>query len=500
MDDDSAWPAWPPNLEQATLQTHLRDALEHNDFSSTSTLNLPIAIPQIAHAADKERSNELLVESLGFSIMSRNVEQIWSIWRKLRNMKVEVSSLYPFHLATSYLDGSGSCCNVLATLATCITGSKVHDMYVDGHGHTVLDSLMIAITKSHTSAAPWVVDSEFRDITRFIGDEVDICGRWDADSACVRQLHIHGNPSIPSSWKHKFCHTSIQTVCHCITYMFKFMPNPLLLETLSGLYIRRCFDPDCGKKLQLQPLHSLVMTAYQLAVKGMEDEDLFGILACALCLIAQGFDPSAKVEVSVTALLSIPSLIECDHEELTAAGLAEGITAMSALDNCTAQVKAGWTVMTGVLRRCEAAHLSGEGDENDDSEQSDTHIFMGCTEAEEELKEVHYNCSKSSLCFDQQKQLGALWSSVQAEVLSYRRLEVGAPWISPNFSMQILQAQLEAGKDLMVGYVEYNMLKAHCACHSFGTFNLPLLNDAVDPDSANLDIWGRATYGECVED
>lgn len=494
-DDDSTWQTWLPSEQQATLQTRLRDALEHNDFSPTPILNLPIAIPQIAQAADKDRSRELLIESLGFSIMSRNAHQIHKICGQLYDMGVDTTSLHPFHLATSFLDGSKSCCDVVATLADNITGSKVHDTYINEHGHTVLDHLMIAIIKSHTSATPIVVDNSFKDVPRFVGEEIDICGRWDADSACVRQLHVNGSPSIPPSWKHKFCHTSTQTICHCIMTMFDCMPNPLLLETPSGLYLRRCFEVDCGKKLQLSPLHSLVMTAYQLATQGRDDEDLFGILACALCLVSVGFDPSVRADISVDALLSLPSLIECDHEELTAADLAEHILEKRVTWNWNTKIKTGWSVLTGVLRRCEIAHIEGERHKNYTLEQSDANTFMGCTEPGRTLYNRHRNKKNHPLCFTIQKDLGTLWSSIQAEVLSYRRLDDEGPWLSSNFSLLTLQEQLNDGETLMVGYVADDLLKAHCACHSFGTYGPPLLEDAVDPNLANLDVYGRATYG-----
>jgi hypothetical protein len=75
-DDDTFWPLWSPDEQQVTLQVHLRNALEHNDFSTTPATDLPVAIPAIAKAADEERSNELLLESLGFSIISQNLATV----------------------------------------------------------------------------------------------------------------------------------------------------------------------------------------------------------------------------------------------------------------------------------------------------------------------------------------------------------------------------------------------------------------------------------------
>jgi hypothetical protein len=500
IDDDPDWAPWPIGEQQSSLQAHLRDALEHNDFSPTPVKDLPVAIPQIAQAADERRSDELLIESLGFSIMSRNLVQVERVLLELRGKRINIASLHPMHLATSYLDGSKSCCDILTIVGNFNTRSPDNEIYFNEHGHTILDNLMIAIIKSHSSAKPEVVDDAFKGVGRFIGEEVDICGRWDADSPCVRQMHVNGGLSIPSSWKHKFCNTSIQAICHCIARMFESIPRPFILNTPSGLYIRRCFDPECGKKLQLSPLHSLVMTAYHLASQGRDGEDLFGILACALCLIFEGFDPSVKADVSIRALLLSSSVVECDHEELTAAELAERIMTEPATRSWSAMVRTGWSVLAGVLRRCDMATVEKSGDGNDKPEWSDdddNDEFMGCTEPDPEALYMHRN-SGVEFCGKLRKDLSALWSSVQAELLSYRRLDDRFDWTSQNFSMETLQMQLSRGEDLMVGYAARNLLKAHCACHSFGRYPFAVLAEALDPDLANLDLWGRATYGEMI--
>ncbi|CAN9423746.1 unnamed protein product [Alternaria alternata] len=486
FDDDATWPSWSLDEQQTSLHAHLRNALEHNEFSTTPTTDLPVAIPELAKAADEERSNELLLESLGFSIISRNLVQINRILRQLFQNEIDTSPLHPFHLAVSFLDGSESCCDVVYALADWITGAQVFNTYVNEHGHTILDNLMISIIKSHTSAKPVVVDDNFKDVARFFGEEVDICGRWDADSPCIRQLYAHGHISIPSSWKHKFCNTSIQAW--------------IVYSTMLRFRL--------WKKLQLSPLHSLVMTAYHLATQGRDDEDLFGILACAVCLIFHGFDPSVRADISVAALLSLDSFVECDHVELTAAELAEEIMAMPAFGLWDIKIKTGWVVLTGILHRCEAAHVkrlgkrvylsesSCDSDPVPFAEPDEDTRFMGYTKPDMYLTVRHKHIQSRSHCFIEQKDLGALWSSVQAEFLSYRRLNDGLGWTSQYFSMETLREQLNGGKDLAVGYTEHNLLKAHCSCHSFGRYAPTMLSDAVDPGLANLNgLQGRASYG-----
>ena len=70
-------------------------------------------------------------------------------------------------------------------------------LFVNDLGHTILDQLMIAILKAHSSCSPGVVDPIFKKAKRFEGEDVDICGRWDADSGCIRQLLVKGDASIP---------------------------------------------------------------------------------------------------------------------------------------------------------------------------------------------------------------------------------------------------------------------------------------------------------------
>lgn len=109
--------------------------------------------------------------------------------------------------------------------------------YTNDRGHTVLDNLMIAILKGHTSCTPGQVDNAFKGQVRFSGEEVDICGRWDADSGCIRELLAKGIHRIPFQWEHKFCHTSIQTICHSIMTIWgtEHAPN---INAYSGLFIK----------------------------------------------------------------------------------------------------------------------------------------------------------------------------------------------------------------------------------------------------------------------
>ncbi len=173
---------------------------------------------------------------------------------------MDLSLLYPFHLAISYLDGSKNCCNILDILLLGLPYDiQPHKVPLNAFGHTTIDNLMIIIMENHTSTKPGFVDHTLATESRFIGEEVDICGRWNAGSECYCDLLASGKSSILFDWKHKFCHTSTQAICHCLDAIM-YRSGDAMLVTPSGLFLRYC--QNCGQKLQLLPLHTLVLTAF----------------------------------------------------------------------------------------------------------------------------------------------------------------------------------------------------------------------------------------------
>jgi hypothetical protein len=519
-DDEATWRPWQDDQLEPQLPTRLRDALEHNDFSPTPTASLPVAIPVIARAA-KRSSDELLVESLGFSIIGRNRLQVRDIATEMASNHIKYLSIYPLHMAIAYLDGSKACCDIFVTLVITLTGPQLRETFVNELGHTIWDSMMISILKSHSSAKPFIVDEVWKDTERFPGEEIDICGRWDADSPTLRHLLASGNPSIPFSWKHKFCHTSVQAICHCITMMFVQHRNPVLREAPSGLYIRRCFH--CGLKLQPHTLHSLVVTAYHLANNSCRDEDLFGILACLLCFVACGFDLWKLATISVTNLMEIDAMEgECDHEELTAAGLAERVSLHPSVHTWSKTVRTGWAVFCGILRLCEDESLKATGKEKYQLMDVDSPSHAVRDPQDRNGIRVVGFCSENHpgdgyeavTCFLMRPDLTSLWAATQAELLIHRRLHNNMSWTSASFSMEMLRDQLSNNMPLSVGYLNEGLLKSYCACGRFDRGRLAILSDVIDPDIDTndpdpitklikidcKDARSRTTYGELFLD
>lgn len=157
LTDEKSWPTWPGFCESKQFTDKLSDDLESNDFSNLSLDGLPIAVDLTARAT-RGSPKELLKEARGFSIMSRNVNLVIDLLEEIGE-NVDITGLYPLHLAGRYLDGSKTCCNVLDALDHPRSLRKIH---VNDLGHPVLDQLMITILKAHKSCLPSVVDVIFK--------------------------------------------------------------------------------------------------------------------------------------------------------------------------------------------------------------------------------------------------------------------------------------------------------------------------------------------------
>ena len=509
LDDEENWPTWPRSANLEGYTEKLSENLGSNDFSSVKVADLPIAVDHIARAA-RSSPAELLEEALGFSIMSRNVDLTKDLLDKME-CETDMAGRYPIHLAATYLDGSKTCCRIFNELKDSYARS-LRKLYVNELGHTILDQLMIAILNSHTSCLPSVVDVIFKRESHFEGEVVDICGRWDADSACVRALLANGTSRIPFEWKHMFCHTSVQTICHCIGTIF-WLGWGFEIDTPSGIFLRRC--SHCGLKLQLLPLHTLILVGLHLSHSGCKGENLFGILACLLCLLSYGANPLLTAHISPQALLDNDQGNECGHEELDPAELIEKFSSILE-SRWSKELSLGWQVIHSALKQSQAEwkvkpsqrqSASIERDRDDDFDS-----FIRCSEDEmstdeDEMStdgEMSYEYYLPASCshgeygnyFGVNKVLAPLWAAVQTELLTYRRLKEGDEWISNNFNMRSLNEGLISKGRVDIALVQNKMMKPFCDCGRFPEANRasPLVDDAVAYYFSNLDDWNRTTF------
>lgn len=529
--DEQTWQAWPTSEQERSFHEKLRYGLETNDFSHLRVDHLPLEIKQVTKAAENS-PQELSGEALGFSIMSRNIELTIQTLDKALMAGVDIGDIYPFHIATSYLDGSKTCCNLLDALVfTESPNCSIRKLYTNHLGHTVLDSLMTTILKGHLSCAPGLVDRAWKKEKRFAGAEVDICGRWDADSSCIHQLLTAGSGTIPLEWKHKFCHTSAQTICHCITTIFSAYWAPDV-DTPSGIFLERC--SSCDLKLQPLPLHTLVLTAFAVAQSRFEGENLFGILACTLCLLCIGANPLLTANLSLSSISGM-RVEQCDHQELRPTDLAEELSS-SISSTWSEDLQTGWNLLCYVLRSAEEEWRLRE----EKKTERERHRIARCDLMEEEdgtkdceseygdfddeeIQQTEYGSNEGRhrthlrktqplpsdpfYCdehpweehknfFGQNKILGTLWAVVQAEMLTYRRQEVGDAWISPNFNMHTLLQSLIANNGVSLGLLEKQLLRPFARCGDFEEvqMNCPTMQDVSADYFSNVDDWHRTTF------
>lgn len=476
--DERSWKDWPSFPDQQPCQERLLDSLAKNDFSDIKAEDLPIAVPQIVKTLEGP-NDRLLEEAFGFGVMARNskvVENLISEIRTNEEATKKILALNPLHLATSYLDGSKTCCSIIEKLSR--VNSKIlgfiNPRTRNNLGHTVFDNLMIAILKAHTSITPGEVDDGLRNEKRFPGEEVDICGRWDADSDCVRGLLKAGDYCIPFAWKHKFCHTSVQAICHCIGQL----PRPNLL---SGLFIKHCVF--CGLKMQVQPLHTVVLTAIFLARFGAKEEDLFGIVAILLAVLQEGANPLQSVDISLSALFpdeaSSMDLTSCSHRHHTPLELANHVSSLF-VESWSSRIRTGWEIFCFVLRLSEQTWESNE-----------MPMGGGCP-----IDGMDHD--GISNFFGETRELAILSGAVQAEYLTYRRLTEGDPWLSPNFDMDAIRERLDKGEVPRIRFFENDMVHPVCDCGNFNNekFIRPRAQEIMKYHFSNLEDWSRTTFIE----
>jgi hypothetical protein len=495
--DEENWKIWNKAENLDDFAQVLQSNLENNGFSTIKSKDLPVSSTRIAETVKRD-PNELRQEAFGFAIMARNIELVVDMLDANDFDTIPHGEMFPLHLAATYLDGSKACCNILNYMVEAMPAGEgsVRKLYTNHLGHTVLDNLMVTILKAHTSCSPGMVDDAFKKEKRFAGEEVNICGRWDADSECIRQLHASGHSRIPVTWKHMFCHTSVQAICHSIGALFGPPWGPDI-NTPSGLFTKRCKNPTCGLKLQLLPLHTLVVITVHLAMRGSPGETLFGMLACLLCLLSRGADPLLKAPISLEALLGDDDDIEdhvCSHMDLSPMGLVQMVP-----DELVAgwqdDVKIGWEVFRRVINLSHKERSLPYYDSSKSAKDSYDE------ESSQDYCHEHKECY-----FGKNRDLSRLWAAVQTEFTTYRRRNEDDRWISSYFDMQslLLTPDPEDGFGSNLELISRNMMREnYCNCGIFEYAHDEVCVCAEDVSQfhfANLEDWNRTTFIETMID
>lgn len=464
----------PPQVLQS-FQESLQQSVISDDFSTTPAGNLPLDKEAITELLQADKS-AMAVDAWRLAIMSGNSELVEDLCSSGNVHSAQVGGIFPFHLAASFLDGGRTCCGVFDALSGAFPPFR---FATDSNGHTILDALLISVLRSHTRIDPGVVSASFRADGRFPGEEKDICGRWDADTPAVRELHKQGHMRIPPKWKHPFCHTSAQAVCHSLIAVYGSPVRPKL-NALSGLFVRRC--TRCGTETRLGPLHALVVSAFYMAQVGMDGETLFGALAVTVCLLALGADPRSRVQVSINDIQESQEDESCEHSLMTPSELMRALPTHT-VKSWSDSLQSGWTCLYETLRHAES-YLDDDSS-SVDSEPHDCPLSFEDVSAHNDW--IRLPCSNTKI--------GKLWALIQAELLTYRRLRLGDSWTSDNFLMKDVVRWLEDDSyQLTMPLAANNMIRSHTRCgwfHGAMDFIAPSSNEVSSDYFMNF-----ATYDD----
>ncbi|KAK1624826.1 hypothetical protein BDP81DRAFT_499980 [Colletotrichum phormii] len=500
---------WPTSQTSRSYQSSIQEAFTSSRFSAIAPNEVPISNEVIAEVISKS-PKQLSLDSWAFAIMTGNLDLLGKLQHEAGSKPdLDFAEIHPYHLAASFVDGGNVCCLVLCYLTKALSYSyPIALKNLDSNGHTVLDALMISVLRSHTDCLPVDVSTSFIHCTRFPGEEKDICGHWDADSPAIRHLHSSGQPRVPAQWKHAFCHSSVQAICHNIMAIFLSSSAPDI-NAFSGLFRRRC--TSCGLEMQLGPLHTLVAVAFHLAENGKNGETLFGALACLVCLLALGADPAQVADLSVLDVFSSPDEGSCGHRPMTAMELAEEVP-QEIIDDWTPSCQVGWRCLVLILRhatpspqgdspfgkfsnRVSVCQLPGH-DETWESENPNSHedpvSYVYCA--------FHRSHGDYLNMAPINQNLGTLWAAIQTELHSYRKVTDLDPNISDHFQLSSLLKWLEEETDdFETPLLTEDMMQRHTPCGWF--LGKQSLFGVMAPDMCsryfmNMDIWSRASFVE----
>ncbi|RSL68879.1 hypothetical protein CEP53_002440 [Fusarium sp. AF-6] len=477
-----------PETPPSSFVECLHHSMVSNDFTSIPKEHLPLSQDMITRSLEED-TRPLQLDAWKLAIMAGNTELLNQLFQDNGERPPDgIEAIHPFHLAAAFLDGGHQCCKVFTTLAYMLPPIFAFSHNTNDLGHTILDALLVSVLRSHTSIPPDTVSYEFHSPNRFPGEEKDICGRWDADTPTVRELFKQGYARIPTKWKHPFCHTAVQAVCHSIITIFASPASPDI-NMHSGLFVRRC--TECGLELKLGPLHTLVVMAFYLAQLGMPGETLFGALAVMLCLFALGANVYLAVDVSVDEILSSSDAGRCRHTCMSALDLMRAVP-RNVIEAWSENCQIGWSCLAEVLAIVMVEDLD-EGPETPMSSSSESSDHHSC---DEEFQEMCHDYWLELPCHG--PRTGLLWASVQTELLTYRRVRERDSWISDNFSMDALKAWLEGdSSEFSTPLVQNGMFKVPTRCgwfHGVGDFLCPTAQQVCPDYFMNMDIYGRASY------
>jgi hypothetical protein len=224
------------------------------------------------------------------------------------------------------------------------------------------------------------------------------------------------------------------------------------------------------------PLYALVVTVFYLAQTGMAGETLFGGIAVLLCLLSLGADATLTANISIEAILGISETANCCHIPLSPRELMERVP-KEVINNWADDSKVGWSCFAQILSRVSGQEIPRP--------QHDCKIHR---------EELNIECLDA--------EIGLIWATIQAEILTYRRVNEGDAWISQNFSLRALDSWLSSDSaEFLAPLVSNQMMRAHSKCGWFDKatcFVKPTAPGVSARPIMDMDLAERVTYSEIL--
>jgi hypothetical protein len=163
FEDGNNWQPWPKFETIENCAKVLKKNLRSNTFSTILADDIPLSTLHISAAIDNS-PEEFLLETFGFAIMSHNAQLIVDFLQTVNLKNIMQSGIYPLHLAISHLTNTKACLTLFADLvdAALAVDNAICKLYINHLEHTVLDTIMLTIVKSHSSCFPGIFDAALK--------------------------------------------------------------------------------------------------------------------------------------------------------------------------------------------------------------------------------------------------------------------------------------------------------------------------------------------------
>jgi hypothetical protein len=209
-------------------------------------------------------------------------------------------------------------------------------------------------------------------------------------------------------------------------------------------------------------------------------------------------DPVIEVIVSIDLLLGIDAGTQCTHEALRPIDLVDRLPA-KIIDGWSTELQRGWHIFCYLLRPSEHNVDPSDGHKT----FFDWHCICKDGSFRREYDSECHDFSAFLQKYNQDRfsQHGKrsdfvhIWTAVQTELITYRRIHENDPWISSFFNLDALQNSFQMGTEISMPLLDRSMISPYCCCgHTGNYWGLALEEDMEAYHFSNLDVRDRTLH------